>query len=130
MTMLVTVLVVALAGCAVVQEVKKSEATDTEQLLAAAGFKMRLADTPQKLAHLQTLTQRKIISHQRGDKVFYVYADALACKCLYVGNQAAYQRYQQLLVERQIAVQQRMTAEMNMDAAMNWDMWGPWDPWW
>ena len=79
---------------------------------------------------MQTLTQRKIISHQRGGKVYYVYADALACKCMYIGNEAAYQRYQQLLVERQIAAQQRLAAEMNMDAAINWGMWGPWDPWW
>ena len=130
MAMLVMVAVFALAGCAVVQEVQKSEATDTEQLLAAAGFKMRPADTPAKMAHAQTLAQRKLITHQRNGKVYYVYADALNCQCLYVGNAAAYQRYQQLLVERQIAAQQRMTAEMNMDAAMNWDMYGPWDPWW
>jgi hypothetical protein len=130
MTMLVAALVLALAGCAaVVQDVQKNEAADREQLLAAAGFKVKLADTPQKLAHLQTLTQRKLIMHQHKGKVYYVYADALNCKCLYVGDQAAYQRFRQLQIDRQIAVQQRMTAEMNMDAAMNWDMWGPWDPW-
>jgi hypothetical protein len=124
------VLLISLAGCAVVKEVQKSEASDTEQLFAAAGFRVRLADTPKKMAHLQTLTQRKLISHQRGGKVYYVYADALNCKCLYVGDEAAYQRYQQLQVERQIAAQQRMTAEMNYDAQMNWDLYGPWDPWW
>ena len=130
MAMLVTVLVCALAGCAVVKEVQKSEASDTEQLLAAAGFKVKLADTPKKMAHLQTLTQRKLISHQRNGKVYYVYADALNCQCLYVGNEAAYQRYQQMLIDRQIAAQQRMTAEMNYDAAMDWDLYGPWDPDW
>ena len=124
------VLVLALAGCAVVKEVQKSEASDTEQLLAAAGFKVRPADTPKKMAHLQTLTQRQLITHQRGGKVYYVYADALNCKCLYVGNQAAYQRFQELQVERQIAAQQRMAAEMNMEANMDWDLYGPWDPWW
>jgi len=128
--MLAAVLVLALAGCAVVKEVQKNEAADKEQLLAAAGFKVKLADTPQKLAHLQTLTQRKLITHQRQGKVYYVYADALNCKCLYVGDAAAYQRYQQLQIERQIAAQQRMAAEMNYDAAMNWDLYGPWDPWW
>lgn len=95
LTTMVAVLVLALAGCAVVKEVQKSEASDTEQLLAAAGFKVRPADTPKKMAHLQTLTQRKLITHQRGGKVYYVYADALNCKCLYVGNQAAYQCFQE-----------------------------------
>ncbi|MDP3182851.1 MAG: hypothetical protein Q8M54_08555 [Desulfobaccales bacterium] len=121
---------IALAGCAAVQAIQKSEAMDKEQLLTAAGFRVRLADTPQKLAHLQTLTQRKLIAHQRDGKVYYVYADALACKCLYIGNEEAYQRYQQLVIQQQIADQQRMTAEMNYDAQMNWGMWGPYDPWW
>ncbi len=129
LTMMAMVLAIALIGCAAVQEIQKSEASDKEQLLAAAGFKVRLADTPEKLAHLQTMTQRKLIAHQRNGKVYYVYADALACKCLYIGNEEAYQRLQQLTIQRRIAEQQRMTAEMNMDAAMNWGMWGPWDPW-
>ena len=128
--LLVTVLVLALAGCAVVKEVQKNEAADKEQLLAAAGFQVKLADTPQKMAHLQTLTQRKLITHERNGKVYYVYADALNCQCLYVGDEAAYQRFQQMQIDRQVAAQQRMAAEMNYEAAMNWDMYGPWDPWW
>jgi len=115
---------IALAGCAAVQAIQKSETTDKEQMLTAAGFKVRLADTPEKLAHLQTLIQRKLIAHSRDGNVYYVYADALACKCLYIGNEEAYQRYQQMVI------QQRMTAEMNYGAQMNWDMWGPYDPWW
>lgn len=129
-TTMVAVLVLALAGCAVVKEVKKNEAADTEQLLAASGFKLRLADTPKKMEHLQTLPQRKLVPLQRKGKVYYLYADPLNCKCLYVGDQAAYQRFQELQVERQIAAQQRMTAEMNMEANMDWDLYGPWDPWW
>jgi hypothetical protein len=127
---MIAVLVFVLAGCAAVQVVQKNEAADTEQLLAAAGFKVKLADTPKKMAHLQTLTQRKLTIHQRNGKNYYVYADALNCKCLYVGNEAAYQRFQQLQVERQIAAQQRMTAEMNMEANMDWGLYGPWDPYW
>ena len=130
MTMLATGLVFALAGCAVVKEVQKNEASDKEQLFAAAGFKVKLADTPQKMTHLQTLPQRKIFTKERKGKVYYLYADALNCKCLYVGDQAAYDSFQQLQVDRQIAAQQRMTAEMNYDAQMNWDLYGPWDPWW
>lgn len=121
---------IALAGCAAVQAIQKSETTDKEQMLTAAGFKVRLADTPEKLAHLQTLIQRKLIAHSRDGNVYYVYADALACKCLYIGNEEAYQRYQQMVIQQRIANEQRMTAEMNYGAQMNWDMWGPYDPWW
>ena len=129
-TMLAAVLVLALAGCAAVQEVKENEAASKEQLLAAAGFKMKLADTPKKMAHLKTLPQRTLLSIERNGKVYYIYADSLNCQCVYVGNQAAYQRFQQLQVERQIANEQRMTAQMNYQANFDWGLYGPWDPYW
>ena len=115
----IMVLGIALAGCAAM---KKSDATDTEQMLAAAGFKMKLADTPAKLAHLNTLTQQKVVPHERDGKMYYVYADAEYCKCLYAGNQENYQRYENLSVKQNIA-------EMNEAAPMDWGLWG-WDtPW-
>ena len=117
---IITVLGIVLAGCAALQ---KSETTDTEQMLAAAGFNMRPADTPEKLAHLKTLTQRKLISHERDGKVYFVYADAANCKCLYAGNQENYQRYQSLSVKKNIA-------EMNEAAPMDWGLWGPWNQGW
>jgi len=117
---MITVLGIALAGCAAIE---KSKATDTEQLLAAAGFKMKLADTPAKLAHLKTLTQLKVVPHDRNGKMYYVYADAAYCQCLYAGNQEAYQRYENLIVTQNIA-------QMNEAASMDWGMWGPWGPGW
>ena len=116
----IMVLGIALAGCAAIE---KSEATDTEQLLAAAGFKMKLADTPEKIAHLKTLTQLKVVPHDRNGKMYYVYADAADCQCLYAGNQEAYQRYENLAVKQNIA-------QMNEAASMDWGMWGPWEPGW
>jgi len=116
---LVVVLAVALAGCGGMQ------AKSTEQLLSASGFQMKMADTPQKQAHLQSLTQRKLVPHQRNNKVYYTFADAKSGQ-LYVGNAEAYQRYQAMAEQERIAEQERMAAEMNMDAAMDWDMWGPW----
>jgi hypothetical protein len=117
---IITVLGIALVGCAAIE---KSDATDTEQLLAAAGFIMKPADTPEKLAHLNTLTQLKVVPHDRNGKVYYVYADAADCQCLYAGNQEAYQRYENLTVKQNIA-------EMNEAASMDWGMWGPWEPGW
>ena len=123
---LVVGLGVALAGCAAI---RNARAIKTERMLAAAGFQMRLADTPEKLAHLETLTQRKLVPHERDGKVYYVYADADSCKCIYVGDGPAYQRYQKLAIQKQVADEQRQAAEMNQDAAMNWNTWGgPWGP--
>ena len=115
-----------LTACAALQN---QEAMDTERLLSAAGFRIRLADTPEKLDHLKSLTQRKLVQHERNGRVYYIYADAQHCKCLYAGNEEAYQRYQKLALDKQIAEDRRMAAEMNEDAAMNWGLWGPWGPW-
>ena len=115
-----------LAACAAMEA---NQAMETEQLLAAAGFQVKLADTPDKLAHAQTLTQHKLVPHQKDGSVYYVYADATTCKCVYWGNEESYQRYQQLAFQREIADEQRMAAQMNENAAMNWGMWGA-GPWW
>jgi hypothetical protein len=113
---------ILLTACAAM---KAEEATSKEQLLAAAGFKMQLADTPEKLAHLKTLTQQKIVVHEKDGINYYVYADATTCQCVYIGQDANYQNFQQLQAQKNIAEEQQMTAEMNENAAMNWGIWGP-----
>jgi hypothetical protein len=113
---------ILLTACAAM---KAEEATSKEQLLAAAGFKMQLADTPEKLAHLKTLTQQKIVVHEKDGINYYVYADATTCQCVYIGQDANYQKFQQLQAQKNIAEEQQMTAEMNENAAMNWGIWGP-----
>lgn len=118
-------LIITLTACAALQN---REAIETERLLSAAGFRIRLADTPEKLDHLKDLTQRKLVQHERNGRVYYIYADAQHCKCLYAGNEEAYQRYQKLALDKQIAEDRRMAAEMNEDAAMKWGLWGPWGP--
>ena len=117
---------VMFTACAAIQN---RDAIEMERVLAASGFQMRLADSPQKLDHLKSMTQRKLVLHQHNDKIYYVYADATFCQCLYVGNEKAYQRYQKLSIEKNIAEHQRMAAEMNENSAMNWGLWGPWGPW-
>jgi hypothetical protein len=104
--------------------IKAQNAEDTEQLLAAAGFTMKLADTPEKLNHLKTLQQQKIIMREKDGIIYYLYADATTCQCLYIGQQASYQKFQQLQIQQNIAQDQQMTAEMNEDSAMDWGMWG------
>ncbi len=118
-------LAVILAGCSTL---RTSRYENTEQLLSAAGFHMKLANTPARQAKLKTLMQYTIVPHDHHGKIFYVYADA-ANNRLFIGDQKAYQRYQALAVEKQIAQDQVTAAALNADATMDWDMWGP-DPWW
>jgi len=113
-------LMLALAGCAMNRNQKTVE---MERLLAASGFKMRLADTESKLAQLKELPQRKLVAQNWGGKVSYVYADASDCKCAYVGDEAAYKRFQDLALQRQIADEDRRAAERDNPAEMNGGGW-------
>lgn len=124
------ILGIALTACVSMQQ---TEAVDDERMLAAAGFQMKLADTAAKLDHLKTLPQHKLVPHQKGSEVFYVYADATYCKCLYGGPEKAYQRYQQMAVNQSIeemAVSYRQ-ADNPMQAVdtMDWNLWADRGPW-
>lgn len=108
-----------LTGCAAIQ---RSEARSTDQLLAAAGFVMRPADTPERQQHLATLPSYRLESRTEDGKVVYTYADPGGCHCLYVGGSKEYSEYQRLRVQSQIAADQVWAAQQ---AQMDWGMWGP-----
>jgi hypothetical protein len=113
----------SVTGCAAI---RAHQTVETEQVLAAAGFQVKPADTPEKLAHLQTLTPRKVVRYTRDGQPQYVYADPETCKCLYVGDEQRYQKYQELSLQKQIADEQMSAAQTNWDASINWGAWGPW----
>lgn len=116
--------VLVMAGCTTLAE----KAQQTEQTLAASGFQVKLGSTPEQLAHIQTQTQMQLVPHEKDGNVYYIYADAQNCRCLYWGNEQAYQRYQQFALQKEIADEQRQAAAMQQSASMNWGMWGggPW----
>ena len=116
--------VLALAACQSPQQ----QAEGTENLLSAAGFVARPANTPERQAMLRNLPPERVVQRARGDRFVYLFADPLVCNCLYIGDQAAYDRYRSVLVQRQIANEAMMTAQMNEDASFNWGGWGP--GWW
>ncbi len=99
-----------------------------EDNLAAAGFLVRPANTPERQAMLNKLPPHRFVKRIRDDTVHYVYADPLVCDCLYVGNQQAYSRYQRYLQQKQLADEQETTAQMYSDPLWNWGAWGPWGP--
>jgi hypothetical protein len=106
-------------GCA---SIEKSDAMATERELAAAGFQMKFAKTSEQIAKAGSLPQRKLTRTSGPDgKPRFVWADATDCKCIYVGSEAAYDRYQKLATTQQIA-------EENEMASMNWGAWGGWGP--
>ena len=115
----------ALAGCVTMGVQEK------EGQLAAAGFARQQADTPQKMAKLQALPQNTIVFSQRKHGNVYIYADAAGCGCAFIGNDAAFQQYQQIRAANNIAQMQETTAMLNQEAAMDWGgVWGPYAPGW
>ena len=110
-----------ISSCAMLQA---QQTEDTEQLLAEAGFKMKPAETPAQMAHLKTLTQNKIVPHEKDGVVYYIYADATTCQCFYWGRDQSYQNFLQLQDQQNIANDERMTAEMNEQEYLDWDMMG------
>jgi hypothetical protein len=116
----------ALAGCAAMRE---REIREVEDMLAASGFVMKPADSPDKAADLQKLPPRQLVPQQRDGQPYYVYADPDVCKCIWAGDQKAFAQFQQLRIRKQIADEQLAAAQAYRDAAFNWNLWGPW-PWW
>ena len=128
-TMGTKVLLVALTAtfgaCALVYT---QQARDAEDVLVAAGFQMKPADTPERLADLKTMPALKITKRSKDGHDVYTYADPYSCSCLYVGGDQEYQKYRPLAAQKKIADEQLAAAAAAQDAALDWEMWGGWGP--
>lgn len=122
---LATSMAFILIGCATTEEKSAiSKALFTERLLSAAGFRIRLADTAEKDASLRSLSQHRLLPRQRDGDTYYVYADAEECGCLYLGDESAYRRYQDILIRDNVADREQMVADEDDEDEMNWSLWG------
>jgi hypothetical protein len=122
-------IVALIIGCAV-QETPQQRAERIEPMLAAAGFHMLPADTPERLAETQRLTPLKVRYYIDNGKPHYWFNDPVDCHCVYVGGEKNYQQYEQLRLNQQAVRQEAEAAQMNEEAAaqeqMNMMLWpGP-----
>ena len=104
---------VTLTGCATMN------AASTEPVLSAAGFRVM---TPKTEEQRQLYAQLPAYKLQRGnyrDKVFYAYKDEEQ-GVAYVGDEKAYQQYQNLALQKSIARSNREAAMMNDMMASRW----------
>jgi hypothetical protein len=76
---------------------ERREAEVVGARLVAAGFRRVPADTPAKQEHLTQMPKLLFAARttKRGQRR-YLLADPDRCRCLYVGDEAAYQRYTNL----------------------------------
>jgi hypothetical protein len=116
--------VLAVAGCASPQQIVAQK----EDNLAAAGFVVRPANSPERQAMLDRLPPHHFVTQTHGDHVDYVYADPLVCDCLYVGSQQAYDQYRFEAQQKKLADEREMTAQLYSDPGWEWGAWGPWGP--
>jgi len=111
-------LALSVAGCASPQE----QVAQKEDLLAAAGFQVRPADSPHRAEAMKRLPPNKFVTKVVNGNLVYLYADPLDCGCIYFGTQQNWDAYKQEMFANQLANEQQMTAIMSQDT---WD-WGPW----
>ena len=90
-----------------------------EDMLAEAGFSARPASTPQTAALLRAMPPHKFTQQMRNGQPVWVYADPTICGCLYIGNDAAFQNYKQLVAQKQTIQQEQL---VNQDATLHGDM--------
>ncbi|OYY10883.1 MAG: hypothetical protein B7X99_01105 [Rhizobiales bacterium 17-65-6] len=113
----VTVLSLSAAGCVTAVQ-------DKENMLAAAGFRVKIADTPDKVASLKKLPPHKFTVQNQGGQPVYLYADPTVCGCLYYGTQDNFASYQQMMFQQRLVNEQQMTAMMNQQMAFDYGPWG------
>jgi len=109
-----------------------------EDMLTAAGFKTKPADTPEKVAELKKLPPLQLVKRDHNGKQLVLYADPRGCRCVFYGDQAALEAYRQerfakhLVEENEAAATQDSEAAMMNEnaAAMNNFGWGAWNEGW
>ena len=109
-----------LGGCATMTPVIGGR----EQKLATAGFTTVAVQTPGQEAMVKQLTAFVVTQVPAGASEKYVYWDPKVCRCMYVGDQQAWARFQDDKTEFSFASRQ-VKATPYMDKAP-WS-WGPWE---
>jgi hypothetical protein len=117
-----------LAGCSLIQ---REDAARTEAVLAAAGFEMHPADTPERVVELEEMPHFKIVTRRDGSKATYAYADPVNCHCEYVGDAEQHAEYERLRSEQRSAYErkQRLDDEMTVDTDSRSPGSAPWWSW-
>ena len=112
-------LAAVLSGCASLQPPQPTPQEKAQRLgamLSAAGFRMVPADTPesqQKLASVLPLDVQYTVG--RLGKMHYWMADPYDCKCMYVGSEQAFQKYEKMKLNEEWAEKEDRIAQENLE---------------
>ncbi len=103
----------ALAGCA------SMGSSETKSMLSAAGFRSHVPATPKQKELYGAMPAYTVERVAFKGKTFYAYKDEKD-GIAYLGDEANYQRYEALAVQRKIAQEQYQAAQMQRDMATGW----------
>jgi hypothetical protein len=117
---LITAFSVALFGCASLQPqppTPQQQAEQIEPMLSAAGFRMLPADTPERQKQLDSLLPLQVQYYiGKTGNLHYWMADPNYCKCMYIGTEEAYQKYEKLKLDEQFQAKEGETSQRNLEA--------------
>jgi hypothetical protein len=117
---IIAVMTIFLGGCAIAPYGHAGRSQS--ELLREAGFTAYTPKSPEKVAYLNTLPARKVVSNKYQGQTHYLVCTDPDSKQCYLGDRAAYQRYQQLAIQESIAEDRRKVAEEHSDPEF-WRLW-------
>ena len=101
-----------LVGCATGPSTSPGQSQ--ADLLKTAGFRMHTAQDAH-VAYIQTLPAKKVVLNKYQDKPLYLVCTDPDSKQCYLGDEAAYQRYQQMAIQQSISEDQHKVSEQRWD---------------
>ena len=111
---IMVVLGIALVGCATGPSSSPAAGNSQADLLKAAGFRTHTA-AGGNVAYLYTLPAKKVVLNKYQDKPVYLVCTDPDSKQCFLGDKAAYERYQQMAIQQSISEDQRNVMEERDD---------------
>ena len=111
---MMVVLGIALAGCATAPSSSPAAGKSQADLLRDAGFRTHTAQD-EHVAYIQTLPAKKVVVNKSQDKPLYLICTDPDSKQCFLGDEAAYQRYQQMAIQQSISEDQHKVMEERSD---------------
>ena len=103
---------IALVGCATGPS--SSPGQSQADLLKAAGFRTHTAQD-EHVAYIQTLPAKKVVLNKYQDKPLYLVCTDPDSKQCFLGDEAAYKRYQQMAIQQSLSEDQHKVSEDRWD---------------
>jgi hypothetical protein len=113
LAIIMVVIGMVLVGCATGPS--SSPNPSQADLLKSAGFRTHTAKTSQGMAYIHTLPAKKVVLNQYQDKPLYLVCTDPDSKQCYLGDEAAYRRYQQLAIQQSYSEDLRNVEEHRWD---------------